>query len=103
MDALGRCLGCGGAPAPSDSLLCPIKFPPVGMVFVQRVTPHIGEAFCPVEGDLDKSFIWALFKGATAEFLLQVITHLTVKQAGLEIPTLTLSTWENCTASCVVM
>ena len=55
-----------------------------------------------MEEALDKSFLPPLFKGTTAEVLSLGITRLPVKQAGLEIPNLTLSAWENWTDSCVV-
>ena len=58
--------------------------------FVQSVTPHIREAFQPVEEALEKSFLQALFNGDTAEFPLRGITRLTVKQVGMAIPNLTL-------------
>ena len=59
---------------------------------VQHVTPHIGESFCPSEQDLYKSFLMALFKGATTEVPPRGITCLTVNQAGMEIPNPTLNT-----------
>ena len=31
--------------------------------FFQRVTPDIGESFLPVEKDMEKSFLPALFRG----------------------------------------
>ena len=58
---------------------------------VQRVTSHIGEAFRSVEESLEKSFIRALFKGATVEVPKIGITRLPVKQAGLAILNPTLS------------
>ena len=55
-----------------------------------------------MEESLEKSFLLSLFKGATAEVTIQEITHMLIKQAGLKIPNLDLSAWENLTDSCVV-
>ena len=70
--------------------------------FVQRVTLHIGKAFRPLEEALEKSFVLALFKGATVEVSTRGITCPTIKKAGLTILNPNFSTWENWTASCVV-
>ena len=70
--------------------------------FIHCVTPHIGEAFCPVEEALEKYFLPSLFQGSMSKVPMLGITHLPFKQAGLEIPNPNLSAWENWMASFVV-
>ena len=69
MDTLGRGFGRGGVPAPSYSLRWPEYSFQMEWAFVQRVTPHTGEAFRPVEEALDKSLLPDLFKVSTADVL----------------------------------
>ena len=47
--------------------------------FVQRVTPGIGEAFCPVDKALQKSFLLSLFHGGTANIPVRGSTRQKIK------------------------
>ena len=54
--------------------------------FVQRVTPGISNAFGPVEEEIAKAFLPALFEGEGDGAPGREITRLPVKQAGIDIP-----------------
>ena len=69
---------------------------------MQRVTPVIGDAFGPVEKALRETFLMAIFEGLGEGALERVVTRLSVKQAGLELPDLTKTAPENWMASCVI-
>ena len=63
--------------------------------FVQRVTPGIGNAFGPVEEEIAKAFLPALFEGAGDGAPGREITRLPVKQAGMALPDPTQTAPEN--------
>ena len=69
--------------------------------FVQRVTPGIGDAFGPAEKALQENFMPALFEGLRERASERGVTHLPVKQAGLDIPDPTQTAPEKWIASCV--
>ena len=71
-------------------------------VFLQRVTPGIGNAFGPVEKVLRDTFVQALFEGLGEGAPERVVIRLPVKQAGLALLYPTLMAPENWTASCVI-
>ena len=71
-------------------------------VFVQRVTPGIGNEFGPVEEEIAKAFLPALFEGVGYGTPGREITRLPVKQAGMALPDPTLTASENWQASCVI-
>ena len=54
--------------------------------FVQRVTPGIGDAFGPVEEEIAKAFLPALFEGVGDGVPGRAITRLPVKQADMALP-----------------
>ena len=70
--------------------------------FVQRITPEISNAFGPVEEEIAKAFLPALFEGAKDGTPGREITRLPVKQAGMAIPDPTQTAPENWQASCVI-
>ena len=70
--------------------------------FVPRVTPGIGEAFGPIEEDIAKAFLPALFEGVVDGAPERAITRLSVKQAGMALPYPTRTAPENWQASCVI-
>ena len=70
--------------------------------FVQRVTPGISNAFGPVEEEIAKAFLPALFEGAGDGAPGRKITRLPVKQAGMALPDLTQTAPDNWQASCVI-
>ena len=53
--------------------------------FVQQVTPGIGDAFGPVEEDIAKAFLLALFEGVGNGAPGRAITRLPVKQEGMAL------------------
>ena len=53
--------------------------------FVQRVTPGIGNEFGPVEEEIAKAFLPALFEGVGEGAPGSDITHLPVKQVGMAL------------------
>ena len=63
--------------------------------FVQRVTPVISNAFGPVEEEISKAFLPALFEGAGYGAPGRDITRLPVKQAGMALPDPTWTAHEN--------
>ena len=63
--------------------------------FVQRFTPGRGEEFGPVEEEIEKAFLPAVFEGVGDGSLGREITHLPVKQAGMDLPDPTLMAPEN--------
>ena len=69
--------------------------------FVQRVTPGIGDAFGPAEKALRETFMPALFEGLGERASERGVTHLPVKQAGLDIPDPNQTAPEKWIASCV--
>ena len=54
--------------------------------FMQRVTLGIGDAFVPVEEEIAKAFLLALFEGVGDGAPGREITRLPVKQAGIALP-----------------
>ena len=70
--------------------------------FVQRVTPGVGESFCPVEEALREIFVPSLFKGLREGLPERKNTRLPVKQAGLDLPDPVQTAPENWTTSCVI-
>ena len=64
--------------------------------------PGIGDAFGPVEKEIAKSFLLALFEGVGDGAPGRAITHLQVKQAGMALPDPTRTAPENWQASCVI-
>ena len=54
--------------------------------FVQRVTPGISNAFRPVEEEIEKAFLPALFEGVRDRAPGREITRLPVNQAGMALP-----------------
>ena len=54
--------------------------------FVQQVTPGISNAFGPVEEEIAKAFLPALFEGVGDGAPGREITCLPVKQAGMALP-----------------
>ena len=70
--------------------------------FVQRVTPGIGDAFGPVEEEIETTFLPALFEGVGDGYPGRAITRLPVKQAGLALPDPTRTAPDNCQVSCVI-
>ena len=52
---------------------------------MQQVTPGIGDAFGPVEEDIAKAFLPALFEGLGDGAPGRAITRLPVKQAGMSL------------------
>ena len=69
---------------------------------MQRVTPGIGDAFVPVEEEIAKAFLPALFEGVGDGALGRAITRLPVKQAGMALPDPTRTAPDNWQASCVI-
>ena len=69
---------------------------------MQRATPGIGDAFGPVETALKETFVLALFEGLGDSISERGVTHLPVKQAGLDLPDPSQTAPENCTESCVI-
>ena len=53
---------------------------------MQQVTPGIGNAFEPVEEEIEKAYLPALFEGAGDEAAGREIIRLPVKQAGMALP-----------------
>ena len=70
--------------------------------FIQRVTPGIGDAFCPVDKLLRETFFPALFEGLVERSPGRWVARLQVKQEGLALPDLTLTAPENWTVSFVI-
>ena len=70
--------------------------------FVQRVTPGIGNAFCPLEKALQENFLPDLFEGLEEGAPERGVTRLPVKEAGLSPPYLTLTSPENWMALCII-
>ena len=62
---------------------------------MQRVTPGIGNEFRPVEEEIAKAFLPALFEGVGDGALGREITRLPVKQAGMALPDPKLTAPEN--------
>ena len=65
---------------------------------MQRVTPGISNAFGPVEEEIAKAFLPALFEGVGNGPPGREITRLPVKQAGMALPDPTQTAPENCWA-----
>ena len=72
-------------------------------VFLQQVTPGIGDAFGPVEKPLRETFLPAIFKGLVEGAPEKELTCLPVKQAVLALLDPTLTAPEKWTASCVII
>ena len=53
---------------------------------MQRVTPGIGDAFGPVQEEIAKTFLPALFEGVGDGDPGRTITCLPVKQVGMALP-----------------
>ena len=70
--------------------------------FVQWFTPGIGEEFGPVEEDIAKAFLPALFEGFGDDAQGREITGLPEKQAGMALPDPTLTAPDNWQAFCVI-
>ena len=71
-------------------------------VFVQQVTPDIGDAFRPVNTALTDSIIPAFFQGVGELIPGRLVTRLPVKQIGVDLPDPTMKAPENCTVSCFI-
>ena len=71
-------------------------------VFMQRVTPGIGNAFGLVEKALQETFVPDLFKGLGEGAPERGVTRLPVKQAELALPDPTQTAPESWTTSCVI-
>ena len=71
-------------------------------VFVQQVTPGVGDAFGLVETALKETFVPALFEGLDKGMPERGVTRLPVKHAGLALPDPYQTAPENWTASCVI-
>ena len=69
---------------------------------MQRVNPGISNAFGPVEEDIAKAFLPALFEGAGDGAPGRDITRFPVKQAGIALTDPTQTAPENWQASCVI-
>ena len=69
---------------------------------MQRVTPGISNAFRPAETAPNETFLLALFEGLGDGVPERGVTHLPVKQAGLDPPKPSQTVPENWTASCVI-
>ena len=69
---------------------------------MQRVTPGISNAFGPVEEEIAKAFLPALFEGVGGGAPGRKITRLPVKQAGMALPDPTQTAPANWQASCVI-
>ena len=69
---------------------------------MQRVTPDIGNAFCPVDKALRETFVLARYQGLGEGAPEQGVTLLPVEQAGLALLDPTLTDPENWTVSCVI-
>ena len=69
---------------------------------MQRVNPGIDDTFGPVEKTLQETSVPAQFEGLGEEAPEQEVTHLPVKQAGLDLPDPNQTAPENWTASCVI-
>ena len=69
---------------------------------MQRVTQGIGNEFRPVEEDIAKAFVPALFEVVGDGAPGREITRLPVKQAGMALSNPTLTASENWQASCVI-
>ena len=67
-----------------------------------RFTLGIGDSFVPVEEEIEKAFLPALFEGIGGGVPGRAITHLPVKQAGMALPDPTLTAPENWQAPCVI-
>ena len=100
MKRFGRGVVRGGAPISLYILCWSEKFPPSGVGFFTVRHPAHWGGDPPGGGGVRKSFLLALFMGATTKVPMQGITCLPVKQAGMEIPNTYLSAWENWLASC---
>ena len=72
-------------------------------VFMQWVTPHIWDAFGPVEVALRDTFMPDLFQGVGERTLGQGVTQLPVKQAGLDLKDPTKMPPEKYMTSCVII
>ena len=70
--------------------------------FVQRVTPGISNASEPVEEEIAKAFLPALFEGVGDGVPGREITRLPVKQAGMALPDPTQTAPVNWQESCVI-
>ena len=62
---------------------------------MQQVTPGIGDAFGPAEGEIATAFLLELFKGVGYRAPGREITRLPVKQAELTLPDLTRMAYDN--------
>ena len=69
---------------------------------MQRVTPGISNAFGPVEEEIAKAFLPALFEGVGDWAPEREITRLPVKQAEMALPDPTQTAPANWQASCVI-
>ena len=62
---------------------------------MQQVTPGIGDEFGPVEEEITKAFLLALFEGVGDGAPGREITRFPVKQAGMALPDPTLTASEH--------
>ena len=69
---------------------------------MQRVNPEVGDSFGPVETALKDTFVPELFEGLLEGVPERGVTHLPVKQVGLDLPDPSQTVPENWTASFVV-
>ena len=69
---------------------------------MQRVTLGIGDVFVPVEEEIAKAFLPALFEGVGDGVPGRAIIRLPVKQAGMALPDPTRTAPENWQASCII-
>ena len=70
--------------------------------FVQQVTPDTKDAFEPAEKSFWNSFMPDLFQGIGEGIPGRGVTHLSVKQSGLDLTDPTLMAPENWTVSYVI-
>ena len=69
---------------------------------MQWFTPGIGDSFGPEEKALQETLLSDLFEGIGEGAPERGVTRLPVKQAGMALPELTLTSPENWTASYVI-
>ena len=70
--------------------------------FFLNINPGVREVFQPVDEVPQSSFLLELFRGVTTSIQARGVTHLPVKQVGMVLPDITISTSENCMDSCDV-
>ena len=91
----------GGPQAPAVRICGTAEVTPTG-VGIHAFTPGVGDAFGPVEEEIAKAFLLALFEGVGDGAPGREITRLTVKQAGTALPDPTQMAPENWQTSCVI-